>query len=149
MKTDISHKGSGNKELQESQREDDFMFYECVHQNNGGLVTSCGWVNRRLNFYLGGSCLFVNRMEYLLVTGKNTNSTALLHATEIFLGFAHVGIDLIHSLLDAIELFCNAINLMYKCAVDSSDAAGYSKNRISKSTISDAMYIIFLFLGFL
>jgi hypothetical protein len=40
----------------------------------------------------------------LLVAGQNANATALLHAAQIFLGLTHVGVDLVHALLNAVEL---------------------------------------------
>lgn len=39
------------------------------------------------------------------VTGKNTKATALFHSSEILLGLFHVGVNLVHALLDSVQLF--------------------------------------------
>lgn len=41
-----------------------------------------------------------------LIAGQHTDSTALLHATQVFLGLSHVSVDLVHALLDAVQLLC-------------------------------------------
>lgn len=42
----------------------------------------------------------------ILIARQYANAAAFLHATEILLGFSHVGVDLVHALLDSIQLFC-------------------------------------------
>lgn len=42
----------------------------------------------------------------LLVAWKNAETAALFHSGEIFLGLAHVGVDLVHTLLDSVQLLC-------------------------------------------
>lgn len=39
------------------------------------------------------------------VAWKNAEAAALFHSREIFLGLAHVGVDLVHTLLDSVQLF--------------------------------------------
>jgi len=43
---------------------------------------------------------------FILVTGKNAKATAFFHSGEILLSLPHVGVDLIHALLDPVQLFC-------------------------------------------
>ena len=43
----------------------------------------------------------------LLVAGQNAKAAAFFHAREILLSFLHVGIDLVHALLDPVKLFCD------------------------------------------
>lgn len=38
------------------------------------------------------------------VAWKNAETAALFHSSEIFLGLAHVGVDLVHTLLDSVQL---------------------------------------------
>lgn len=45
----------------------------------------------------------------LLVAWQYANATALFHAAQILFSFTHVGIDLVHALLNAIELFCHGV----------------------------------------
>lgn len=42
----------------------------------------------------------------LLVAWKNAETAALFHPSEIFLCLAHVGVDLVHALLDSVQLLC-------------------------------------------
>lgn len=44
--------------------------------------------------------------ENILVARQHTDPATLLHPGEILLGLAHVRVDLIHPLLDPIQLFC-------------------------------------------
>lgn len=45
-----------------------------------------------------------NGIETLLVARQYTNSATLLHSAQVLLGFSHVSVDLIHALLNAVEL---------------------------------------------
>lgn len=42
----------------------------------------------------------------VLVARQNTDAATFLHPRQILFRFAHVGVDLIHSLLDSVQLFC-------------------------------------------
>lgn len=39
------------------------------------------------------------------VTGKDAETAALFHSGEILLGLSHVGVNLVHALLDSVQLF--------------------------------------------
>lgn len=47
-----------------------------------------------------------SKIIVLLVTGKHAKAAALLHSSEIFLSLPHVGVNLVHALLDPVQLFC-------------------------------------------
>lgn len=42
----------------------------------------------------------------LLITRQDADPAALLHPGEILLRLLHVCVDLVHALLDAVQLFC-------------------------------------------
>ncbi|CAD0203873.1 unnamed protein product [Chrysodeixis includens] len=42
-----------------------------------------------------------------LVAGQDTDAATLLHARQILLGLAHVRVDLVHALLDSVQLLCS------------------------------------------
>lgn len=42
----------------------------------------------------------------LLITRQNADPAALLHPSQILFRLLHVCVDLVHALLDAVQLFC-------------------------------------------
>lgn len=43
---------------------------------------------------------------YSLLTRQHAQAAALLHAGEILLSLPHVGVDLVHAILDPVQLLC-------------------------------------------
>lgn len=46
------------------------------------------------------------RCKNILVAGKHAESAAFLHPRQVLFSLTHVGVDLVHALLDAVELLC-------------------------------------------
>lgn len=46
---------------------------------------------------------------YVLFAGKHTNATAFFHATQILFSFTHIRINLVHTLLNTIQLLCDIV----------------------------------------
>lgn len=51
-----------------------------------------------------GECAHV----YVLGAWKHADAAAFFHAAQVFFRFTHVGVNLIHALLDAVQLLCTA-----------------------------------------
>lgn len=53
-------------------------------------------------------CPSFNEAVNLLIAWKYTQSTAFFHPTQVLLSLSHVGVNLIHSLLNSIQLLCKS-----------------------------------------
>lgn len=87
-----------------------------------------------------------------LVTRQHADAAALLHAGQVLLRLAHVGVDLVHALLDAVQLLCahtqaHAVPLALR-ATDETKAPIPFLNRDFKLSFSRFPNLNFYFLKF-
>lgn len=73
-------------------------------------------------------------MHDLLVTRQHTDAATLLHPSQVFLSFFHVSVDLVHTLLDSVQLFCSKL---------SSKLSLITKQRKSTCTFATRFWLFF------